>query len=441
MRRRRNSTDDEIRALERAAKAGDERAQERLAARRTRLGQKQSAWDSLLPEHRSEHVGWSKSGEFYCPHCSVIIGKNLRDEKPFLLASRHLEEHRVRRTNPGQDDEIRALERKELEGPLSIVDRKRLDVLKARATGVSPITLPWGEVPDEEAFQTQAEAWAKREIAEGKRKPTDPPLIYGVDLTREHDDAIFDLIQEQAGFGSTTVEGGVAEREIPSGVTKRRSFDRPELKNVVFWTYPDWESVLQQIRHLVEVAEGEIEIDDGTGEMSISTDEGVWYTGETEQGGFTIPPGVVSISWLQPPATAEEGEVPTSDSVQVEDELEELRDKLESDSELDDVRAAIEARIEQLEDLKNAVSDYVEGSEIREIQAERGWGAHLTHRGYMDQTTWHAVYATEREALEEMAQFEDVMLPDEVEARRNRAYEIAREFMASAGFVWENEDQ
>lgn len=49
-----------------------------------------SAWSGLLPEYRSEHIGWSKAGEFYCPHCPTIIGKNLRDERPFLLASQHL---------------------------------------------------------------------------------------------------------------------------------------------------------------------------------------------------------------------------------------------------------------------------------------------------------------------------------------------------------------
>ena len=52
-----------------------------------------TAWEQLLPQYRSERVGWSKSGEFYCPHCSTIIGKNLRDESPFLLAAEHLHTH------------------------------------------------------------------------------------------------------------------------------------------------------------------------------------------------------------------------------------------------------------------------------------------------------------------------------------------------------------
>jgi hypothetical protein len=55
-----------------------------------------SAWESLLPEHRSEIEGWSRNGEFYCNHpgCVVSIGKNLKDEKPFLLAAQHRIEHK-----------------------------------------------------------------------------------------------------------------------------------------------------------------------------------------------------------------------------------------------------------------------------------------------------------------------------------------------------------
>ena len=51
---------------------------------------KLSAWDALLPQFRSEHIGWSKAGEFYCPCCSTIIGKNLLGAAPILLASQHL---------------------------------------------------------------------------------------------------------------------------------------------------------------------------------------------------------------------------------------------------------------------------------------------------------------------------------------------------------------
>jgi hypothetical protein len=56
---------------------------------------KNTAWERLHPEFRSAAIGWSKSGEFYCPYCSTIIGKNLLGESPFLLAAEHL------RTHPG----------------------------------------------------------------------------------------------------------------------------------------------------------------------------------------------------------------------------------------------------------------------------------------------------------------------------------------------------
>jgi hypothetical protein len=56
-----------------------------------------TAWEQVRPEFRSEHAGWSKSGEFYCPQCSTIIGKNLRGERPFLLAAEHVRSHEQRR--------------------------------------------------------------------------------------------------------------------------------------------------------------------------------------------------------------------------------------------------------------------------------------------------------------------------------------------------------
>jgi len=49
-----------------------------------------TAWDNLLAEYRSEHTGWSKAGEFYCPHCHTSIGKNLHGDQPFSLADKHL---------------------------------------------------------------------------------------------------------------------------------------------------------------------------------------------------------------------------------------------------------------------------------------------------------------------------------------------------------------
>jgi hypothetical protein len=52
-----------------------------------------TAWEMLLPEYRSEFVGWSKAGEFHCPYCSTCIGKNLKGDKPFYFANEHLATH------------------------------------------------------------------------------------------------------------------------------------------------------------------------------------------------------------------------------------------------------------------------------------------------------------------------------------------------------------
>ncbi len=52
-----------------------------------------SAWSKLAPEHRSERVGWSNQGEFYCPNCSTIIGKNLKGDQPYDLVVQHLQKH------------------------------------------------------------------------------------------------------------------------------------------------------------------------------------------------------------------------------------------------------------------------------------------------------------------------------------------------------------
>ncbi len=59
-----------------------------------RVGSAPNAWDDLLPEFRSEHRGWTTAGEFRCPYCWTAIGMNLKGQKPFLHAARHLrEEH------------------------------------------------------------------------------------------------------------------------------------------------------------------------------------------------------------------------------------------------------------------------------------------------------------------------------------------------------------
>ena len=38
-------------------------------------------------------MAWSKDGEFVCHVCDTMIGKNLKGERPFLLASQHMREH------------------------------------------------------------------------------------------------------------------------------------------------------------------------------------------------------------------------------------------------------------------------------------------------------------------------------------------------------------
>jgi hypothetical protein len=52
-----------------------------------------NAWDELLPEYRSGNLGWSTAGDFYCPLCHTIIGKNLKGELPFYWVSVHLKTH------------------------------------------------------------------------------------------------------------------------------------------------------------------------------------------------------------------------------------------------------------------------------------------------------------------------------------------------------------
>jgi len=50
------------------------------------------AWDHLPEDKRSGSKGWSKGGDFFCPHCSTIIGHNLRGEGPEPYATRHMAE-------------------------------------------------------------------------------------------------------------------------------------------------------------------------------------------------------------------------------------------------------------------------------------------------------------------------------------------------------------
>ena len=61
-----------------------------------------SSWDSLKPEYQSEHKGWSKAGEFHCPHCHTSIGRNLKGphgEQPFASAHRHMQEKHAEHLN------------------------------------------------------------------------------------------------------------------------------------------------------------------------------------------------------------------------------------------------------------------------------------------------------------------------------------------------------
>ena len=52
-----------------------------------------SAWDSILPEFRSENEGWTKAGEFACTKCGTQIGKNLKGQQPFASATEHSKKH------------------------------------------------------------------------------------------------------------------------------------------------------------------------------------------------------------------------------------------------------------------------------------------------------------------------------------------------------------
>jgi hypothetical protein len=58
------------------------------------VSKKQTAWEKLLPEYRSDHIGWSKVGDFYCPKCDMILGRNGHGEKPHFHASAHLDAHK-----------------------------------------------------------------------------------------------------------------------------------------------------------------------------------------------------------------------------------------------------------------------------------------------------------------------------------------------------------
>lgn len=49
-----------------------------------------SAWDNLLSQYRSETVGWSVAGDWYCPLCHLSIGRTLNGIRPFALASEHM---------------------------------------------------------------------------------------------------------------------------------------------------------------------------------------------------------------------------------------------------------------------------------------------------------------------------------------------------------------
>jgi hypothetical protein len=41
-------------------------------------------------QHKAYRDGWDCRGEWKCPHCGTMIGKNLLNQRPFLLAAEHV---------------------------------------------------------------------------------------------------------------------------------------------------------------------------------------------------------------------------------------------------------------------------------------------------------------------------------------------------------------
>ncbi len=49
---------------------------------------------------------------------------------------------------------------------------------------------------------------------------------------------------------------------------------------------------------------------------------------------------------------------------------------------------------------RDKIVKYTEGSEVYSVRKRKGWFAHLSAPGYMDQTEWDGPYKTEQKALD-----------------------------------------
>lgn len=507
MRRRHNGIDEDRRALERLAAEGDAGAKIRLERLLERVG--------VPPQPGQIAYGIAQLGKdesvlFVTPdrrwlatiYASGSSGRVIDDKTGFCDSWIRYEDGRVaydfperipakirkrvamasrRKRHNSIDDEIRSLERKEREGPLTAAEARQLATLKGRSGGLVPKVLPYCELPDVDEFVAHATAWAENEIRQGLRKPSDPPLIYGIDLTAATGDTqIDDLIDTEGGFKTTSIEGATSERPI-TGVTTHRDYsghqrrmalrekaqseegltpeETTELaesnrrQNTQFMTFPTWEDVHEYLSRLCDIVNEELKFDDNLGGgQNIIVEEGVWYTGEAGGEGFSIPPGVTSLSpsgdqdtafpelALEPPPVTTEDPTPQSETVRLEDEIAETENKLEEDP-TPAARKTLEDRLDRLREIRANLEDYVFSSQrhgITEVTAYRGWGAALTGN---DQYDWHAVLATQDEAIRELASFYEILLPDEIEELKERAGEMAGEILKAAGYEWDKEDE
>ena len=318
------------------------------------------------------------------------------------------------------DDEIRDLERKESAGDLTAAEQSRLESLLARVGRPRLIVLDVDEIPSGDEFAIQAAIWRSDQDV------FDSSLFrYAINLTSDDGrSTVDDMVRSGAFLVHADFD------EIP-GITSSRDRSSPETQNIEVLDFATADAAYIYLSRLHEIATGEVAIDNGLGGMKPETDQGVWYTGETEAGGFEIPPDLIDLSGLGVlPGDGDEA----GDSIRVEDDLREATDLLDNADSQEDIDLA-QAAINRLESIKEAVEEYVEGDQIYEVQAERGWGARLTLPGYMDSTTWHAVYRTERDALNALFEFEhDAISAEEEERLKDQAREMATEILAAFGF-------
>jgi hypothetical protein len=341
------------------------------------------------------------------------------DAKPMAIVLDYLKQlplARPKRKN-STDDEIRELERKETAGSITETERARLESLLARAGRARRIELAEDEIPALEDFLMRAET-----------VHPDEPMGYEIDLANDGDGSLVDAMvrsgERTRNFGDLAGRG----LDTLAVSTSRTGTNR----NIETLRFDDRESVWTYVARLDALASGELEIDDGLGGMRPETDFGVWYTGEDDSGGFEIPPDLINLSDLG--VTPGEGNE-AGESVRVTDDLREATDLLENAQSQEDIDLA-QREIDRLEAIQEAAKDYIEGkNEIREIQAERGWGARLTLPGYMDSGSWFAVYPTEQEALDELFEFEDdAISPGEQDRLRARAAAMASEILSAYGY-------